>query len=455
MSIRRMESIRRMVFARRQLPRIDRGTHVDIGSIRKDFPILQRQIGGRMLVYLDNAATTQKPRQVLDTIQAFYTTHNGNIHRSPHTLGQEATDLYEQAHRNVARFIGAEDWREIVFVRNSTEGLNLVAYSLLHGKDERLRFDPGDEIVLTVAEHHSNLVPWQMVRERRNVTLKYVGVSRDGSLDLAQLQASLTDRTKLVCCTHVSNVLGAINPVAEIGRLAHRAGALFLVDGAQSVPHLPVSVREIGCDFLVFSGHKMLAPMGIGALYGRRELLEEMTPFMHGGDMIDDVTLEGATWNELPWKFEAGTPNVCGGIALGGATDRSTGHRLQGAVDYLERLGMEFIRQHEIELTERVLQGLQAIPEVHIYGSLDARERCGVVAFNLNKNGEWIDSHLIAQLLDDVGFAVRAGGHCAYPLAHRLQVTGTVRVSLYLYNTAQEIDDLTEALRDIIKYKLL
>jgi len=428
---------------------------VDLQSIRKDFAILQRQIGGRPLIYFDNAATTQKPRQVLETIQTFYTTHNGNIHRSPHTLGQEATDLYEQAHRNVARFVDAEDWREIVFVRNSTEGINLVAYSLLFGESERVRLEPGDEVLLTVTEHHSNLVPWQMARERKGIVLKYVKLQEDGSLDPSQWRALLTDRTRLVCCAHVSNVLGAINPVREIGQLAHRVGALFLVDGAQSVPHLPISVREIGCDFLAFSGHKMLAPMGIGALYGRRELLEEMAPFLYGGDMISEVTLDGSSWNELPWKFEAGTPNVCGGIALGGATDRRSGHRLEGAVDYLDRLGMEAIRTHEVELTARVLQGLQAIPQVRIYGTLDARERCGVVAFNVEMNDELYDSHLVAELLNDVGIAVRAGGHCAYPLTHQLRVAGTVRVSLYLYNTTQEVDDFLEALREIIRYKLL
>jgi cysteine desulfurase/selenocysteine lyase len=370
-------------------------------------------------------------------------------------VGQEATELYEEAHRSVARFVDAEDWHEIIFVRNSTEAINLVVYSLLHGNRQPLELGEGDEIVLTVSEHHSNLVPWQMAREHRDVALRYVGVQEDGSLDLAHLQAALTDRTKLVCCTHVSNVLGTINPVREIGRLAHEAGALFLVDGAQSVPHLPISVREIGCDFLAFSGHKMLAPMGIGALYGKRALLQEMTPFLRGGDMIGDVTLEGATWNELPWKFEAGTPNVCGGIALGGATDRRSGRRLQGAVGYLGRLGMEAIRQHETELVERVLRGLQEMPGVRIYGPMEAENRCGLVAFNVEHGGEWVDSHLIAQLLDDVGFAVRAGGHCAYPLTKRLQVAGTVRVSVYLYNALQEIDDFLEALREIIETKLL
>jgi cysteine desulfurase/selenocysteine lyase len=428
---------------------------MDVQRIRQDFPILRREIGGHPLVYLDSAATTHKPRQVLDTIQTLYTTYNANIHRSPHTLGQEATDLYEQAHRSVARFIGAADWREIVFVRNSTEGINLVAYSLLHGVSDRLRLVPGDEVVLSVMEHHSDLVPWQMTRDRGGIVLKYVGVQEDGTLDLERLRESLTELTKLVCCTHVSNVLGTINPVREIGRLAHEVGALFLVDGAQSVPHLPTKVEEMDCDFLVFSGHKMLAPVGIGVLYGRRELLEEMSPFLYGGDMIADVTLEGATWNELPWKFEAGTPNVCGAIALGGAIDRESGRRLEGAMDYLQRLGMEAVRAHGSELTARALTALQAIPEVRLYGPLEAERRCGVVAFVVEKDGALVDAHLVAQLLDDEGIAVRAGGHCAYPLAQRLGVTGTVRVSFYVYNTVQEVDVLVNALQEIIAYKFL
>ena len=428
---------------------------MNVQSIRNDFPILQRQIGGRPLIYFDNAATSQKPRQVLDTIHAFYTTHNGNIHRSPHVLGQEATELYTQAHRNAARFIGARDWREIVFVRNSTEGINLVAHSLLHGGGGRLGLEAGDELVLTLMEHHSDLIPWQMARDRAGVTLKFVDVGEDGTLDLAQLYAVLTPRTKLVCCAHVSNVLGTVNPVREIGALAHAAGALFLVDGAQSVPHMPTAVTEMGCDFLAFSGHKMLAPMGIGVLYGRRELLEEMTPFMYGGDMIADVTLEGATWNELPWKFEAGTPNVCGGVALGGARDRRSGRHLEGAVDYLSRLGMEAVRAHEIELTAHALRGLRAIPEVRLYGPLDPARRCGVVSFNVVNDGEMVDSHLVAQLLDDVGIAVRAGGHCAYPLAARLGVSGMVRASFYVYNTIDEIDCFLGELEQIIDYKLL
>jgi cysteine desulfurase/selenocysteine lyase len=428
---------------------------MDTARIRQDFPILQRQVHGRPLVYLDNAATSQKPRQVLDTIQAFYETYNGNIHRAAHTLGQEATDLYEQAHRNVARFIDAADWREIVFVRNSTESINLVAYSLLYGVRPPLRLAPGDEIVLTTMEHHSDLVPWQMVRDRCGAVLKFVDIQPDGTLDLDAFHETVTSRTRLVCCAHASNVLGTVNSVREIGQIAHAAGALFLMDGAQSVPHLPLSVREIGCDLMAFSGHKMLAPMGIGVLYGRRELLAEMSPFLFGGDMIADVTLESATWNELPWKFEAGTPNVCGGIALGGATDRASGQRLEGAVDYLERLGMDAVRAHEIALTARALEGLRAMPGVRVYGPEEAAQRCGVVSFSVEKGGIPADAHMVAQLLDDVGVAVRAGGHCAYPLTQRLGVAGTVRASFYLYNTPEEVDYFLRMLQEIVAYKLL
>jgi cysteine desulfurase/selenocysteine lyase len=427
---------------------------VDIERIRRDFPILERRIDEQPLIYLDNAATTHKPRQVLETIQAFYTTYNANIHRSPHRLGQEATELYEQAHRNVARFVDAEDWREIVFVRNSTEAINLVAYSLLHSERERLRLNPGDEIVLTLMEHHSNLVPWQRLRER-GIVLKYADLDDDGTLDLAQMGDLIGERTKLVCCAHISNVLGTINPVQEIGGMAHRAGALFLVDGSQSVPHMPVSVRDLGCDFLAFSGHKMLAPMGIGALYGRRELLQEMAPFMYGGDMIADVSLQDVTWNELPWKFEAGTPNICGGIALGGATERRSGQRLIGAVDYLGELGMDAVRAHEIKLTARALRGLQTVPGVHVYGPPDAVNRCGVVAFTVRKDGALVDAHLVAELLNDEGIAVRAGGHCAYPLAQRLEIPGTVRASFYLYNTVAEIDRFLVEVDETVRYKLL
>ncbi len=423
---------------------------MDVQSIRADFPILERKMAGKPLIYFDNAATTQKPRQVLRTIEEFYCTYNANVHRSPHRLGQEATELYEQAHRNVARFIGADDEREIIFVRNSTEGINLVAYSLLGGQSGR-RLRPGDEVVVTVMEHHSDLVPWQMVCDRGDVTLRVVGIRDDGMLDMEELRETISGRTKLVCCAHVSNVLGTINPVEEIGQLAHQAGALFLVDGAQSAPHLAVDVKQMGCDFFAFSGHKMLAPMGIGALYGRRELLDEMAPFLFGGEMIADVSLERATWNKLPWKFEAGTANVCGGIALGGATDLRSGQHLEGAVDYLERIGMEQVRAHERELTAQLLEGLQRIEGVRVYGPLELNVRSGVVAFSVRQ----ADSYLVAELLDDEGIAVRAGGHCAYPLADRLGVEGTVRVSFYIYNSSEEVDRFLAVLEDIVRHRLV
>jgi len=426
------------------------GVVLDLTAIRADFPILQRTIRGKPLIYLDNAATTQRPRSVLETLQTFYTTYNANIHRSPHLLGQEATELYEQAHANVARFIGAEDEREIVFLRNTTEAVNLVGVSLLRPESGPLQLRPGDEVVITVMEHHSNLVPWQALCRQAGLTLRVADLREDGTLDLEQFAALLGPRTRLVACTHVSNVLGTINPVAEIGRMAHRVGALFFVDGAQSVPHMPVSVREIGCDFLAFSGHKMLAPMGIGVLYGRRELLEQMSPFLYGGDMIADVTLEGATWNELPWKFEAGTADVAAGIALGGAEDFRSGRRLLGAIDYLEALGMEEVRAHEQALLERLLEGLKGMPRLHIYGPEEIERRGAVVSFHV----EGANPYLVAQLLDDEGIAVRAGGHCAHPLARRLGIPGTVRVSPYLYNTPEEIDQFLAVLEEIVRRRL-
>lgn len=422
----------------------------DLAAVRADFPILQRTVHGKPLIYLDNAATTQRPRPVLETLQTFYTTYNANIHRSPHLLGQEATELYEQAHANVARFIGAADEREIVFLRNTTEAVNLVAVSLLRPESGPLQFRPGDEVVITIMEHHSNLVPWQALCQQAGLTLRVATLREDGTLDLEQLASLLGPRTRLVACTHISNVLGTINPVAEIGRMAHAAGALFFLDGAQSVPHMPVCVQEIGCDFLAFSGHKMLAPMGIGVLYGRRELLEQMSPFLYGGDMIADVTLERSTWNELPWKFEAGTADVAAGIALGGAEDLRTGRRLIGAVDYLEALGMEAVRAHEQMLLGRLLEGLRAMPRIRTYGPQELERRGAVVSFSV----EGANPYLVAQLLDDEGIAVRAGGHCAHPLTQQLGVPGTVRVSPYIYNTPEEIDRFLAVLEEIVRRRL-
>lgn len=427
---------------------------MDVQRIRKDFPILKRRISGKQLVYLDNAATSQVPRQVIETIHTYLSTYNSNIHRSTHTLGQRATGLYEQAHGKVAHFIGAENEREIIFLRNATEGINLVAYSLLSGVSDHLKLVHGDEVVITLMEHHSNLVPWQ-IAQNKGIVLKFVGVMEDGTLDMDELKESITGRTKLVCCTHVSNVLGTINPVREIAQCAHSVGALFLVDGAQSVPHLPVSVKEIDCDFMTFSGHKMLAPTGIGALYGKQRILDELAPFLYGGDMIENVTLRGASWRGTPWKFEAGTPNICGAIALGGALERESGQRLEGAIDYLERLGMEKVREHEKQLTEHVLKGLQLIPEVTVYGPLGAEQRCGLVTFNVDIGNGVVDAHVIAQFLNEEGIALRAGRHCAYPLVERLGLADALRVSFYIYNTIEEVDCFLELLRNIILYKLL
>jgi cysteine desulfurase / selenocysteine lyase len=415
-------------------------------DIRGDFPC--RDVPGPRgpLIYLDNAATSQRPRQVLETLSAVYTRYNANIHRSPHGLGQAATDLYEQAHDGAARFIGARGREEIVFVRNTTEALNLVAVSLFRAGSGDLRIQPGDEVVVTVMEHHSNLVPWQALCAEAGAVLRVAGLRDDGSLDTESLASRLTSRTRLVCCTHVSNVLGVINPVSEISALVHAAGSLLLVDAAQSVPALPVDVRELGCDFLAFSGHKMLAPFGIGVLYGRRDLLSRMSPFLYGGGMIQTVSLERSTWSELPWKFEAGTPDVAAGIALGGARDRRGGLHLIGAVDYLEALGMENVREHESALAVRLLEGLARIPGVRIFGPRDPRARTALVSFS----ADGVDPFVLAHLLDGQGIAVRAGGHCAYPLAEALGVEGTVRVSPYIYNTPEEIDRFLETLETLI-----
>lgn len=424
---------------------------MDLAAIRADFPILQRKVHGKELIYLDNAATTQRPRQVLETLTHFYTTYNANIHRSPHLLGEEATELYEQAHENVARFIGTEDEGEIIFVRNTTEAVNLVAVSLLRRESGDLQLHPGDEIIVTLMEHHSDFVPWQMICQQNDLVLHVAGLREDGTLDVEGLARLLTPRTRLVCCTHISNVLGTINPVAEIAQLAHSAGALLVLDGAQSVPHMPVRVQELGCDLLTFSGHKMLAPFGIGVLYGRRELLEQMAPFLYGGDMIAEVTLERSTWNCLPWKFEAGTASVADAIALGGAVDLRTDWQLVGAVDYLEGIGMQNVQAHEQALLARLLQGLRAIPGVRLYGPPEVERRGSVVSFSV----EGADPFLVAQLLDDEGIAVRAGGHCAHPLTRYLRVPGTVRASPYLYNTPEEIDRFLEVTAQVVRRRIL
>lgn len=399
-------------------------------NCRKDFPIFKRLVNGKPLIYFDNAATTQRPIQVIEAVRKFYETYNANVHRGVHTLSYEATVAYEEAHKKVARFINARSWREIIFVRNASEALNLVMYAYALN---RLR--PGDEIVTTVSEHHSNLVPWFYLRDRKGVILKFADVHDDGRLNLEHLRSLITEKTKIVTVVHASNITGVIHPVREIGKWAHEVGAIFVVDGAQSVPHIPVDVQEIDADFFAASGHKMLGPTGIGFLYGKQEILEEMDPFLYGGDMIFEVTLEGATWNELPWKFEAGTPNIAGGIGLG------------AAVDYLTGIGMDRIYAHEQELTAYALQRLSEVKGLTLYGPRDTRDRLGVISFNI----EGVHPHDIAHIFDEYGIAIRSGHHCAQPLMRRLGIPGAARASFYLYNTREEIDRMMEAIAQVQK----
>ena len=400
---------------------------IDVKALRADFPILDRQVrGGRHLVYLDSAASSQKPKVVIDALADYYTRYNANVHRGIHTLSEEATDEYEKARRKIQHFINAEHPEELVFVRNTTEAINLVAHSF----GERLR--EGDEILLSEMEHHSNLVPWQMLADRSGARLKFIPVLDDGTLDLDSLGGLLTERTRVVALSHMSNVLGTINPVEEITRRAHEAGAVVLLDAAQSVPHLPVDVQAIGADFLAFSGHKMLGPMGVGVLYGRRQVLESMPPFLGGGNMIMMVELEHSTWNELPDKFEAGTPDAGGAIALG------------VAVDYLAAVGMENVRQHEHEITDYALEVMAGIDGLTLYGPGSANARGGVLAFNF----AGIHPHDLGTLLDRDGVAIRAGHHCCQPLMRRLGQVATARASFYLYNTREEVDALASSLEN-------
>ena len=404
----------------------------DIARIRRDFPILKREVAsGARLVYLDNAATSQRPVQVLAEITRFYRDHNANIHRGVHTLSVEATELYEQARTKVARFIGAGDPREIIFTRNTTESINLVAHSWA-----RKFLKPGDEVVVSEIEHHSNIVPWQMLRDERGITLKYIPMLPDGTLDLDAAQSIITERTRLVSITAMSNALGTIVPLDVIVARAKAVGALVLVDGAQSVPHMPVDVQSMGIDFLAFSGHKMLAPFGIGVLWGRLPLLDSMDPFMGGGDMILTVSMDHSTWADVPAKFEAGTPNVGDAVALG------------AAVDYLAALGMDEVRRHEREITDYALRRLADVPGVTIFGVPDAAGRGGVISFEL----EGVHPHDIGQVLDTRGVAIRTGHHCAQPVMLALNVPATARASFYIYNTTDEVDALASGLEEVGRF---
>ncbi len=398
---------------------------LDVERIRADFPILSRRVHGKPLVYLDNAATTQKPRQVIDALTNYYSRYNANIHRGIHALAEEATDAYERVRTDTAQFLGAPSPRSIVFTRNATEAINLVANAW-----GRSNLEPGDEILLTEMEHHSNLVPWQLIAKSTGAMLAFVGVTDDGYLRLDEYTQKLTPKTKLVALTHMSNVLGTINPVEQLVAQAHEQGARVLIDAAQSAPHLPIDVKQLDGDFLALSAHKMLGPTGVGVLYAKEPLLESMEPFLGGGEMIADVFLTHATWNEVPWKFEAGTPNIADVIAFG------------EALRYLDRIGRHHIQAHEQGLAAYAMKRLHELEDVTVYGPGDVRQRGGVVSFNL----AGLHPHDVGTILDQEGIAIRAGHHCAKPLIRRLGVAATCRASFYLYNTPQEVDRLIEAL---------
>ncbi|EAF1786093.1 cysteine desulfurase [Listeria monocytogenes] len=399
---------------------------IDIQKIRADFPILDQEINEKPLAYLDNAATSQKPKQVIEALTHYYEFDNANVHRGVHTLAARATDAYESARGKVAKFIHAREVAEIIFTRGTTSAINLVVDSYAEANIEA-----GDEIVISYLEHHSNLIPWQQLAKRKGAVLKYIELEEDGTISVEQAKKTIGEKTKIVALAHVSNVLGTITPIKEIAAIAHQFGAVILVDGAQAVPHMEVDVVDLDADFYAFSGHKMMAPTGIGALYGKRELLDAMEPTEFGGEMIDFVELYDSTWKELPWKFEAGTPIIGGAIALG------------AAIDYLAEVGLANIHAHEQALASYAIEEMSKIEGITIYGPKDASKRCGLVTFNL----EGAHPHDIATILDEDGIAIRAGHHCAQPLMKWLDVSSTARASFYIYNTKEEIDALIDGLK--------
>ncbi|EAC4046003.1 cysteine desulfurase [Listeria monocytogenes] len=399
---------------------------IDIQKIRADFPILAQEINEKTLAYLDNAATSQKPKQVIEALTHYYEFDNANVHRGVHTLAARATDAYESARGKVAKFIHAREVAEIIFTRGTTSAINLVVDSYAEANIEA-----GDEIVISYLEHHSNLIPWQQLAKRKGAVLKYIELEEDGTISVEQAKKTIGEKTKIVALAHVSNVLGTITPMKEIAAIAHQFGAVILVDGAQAVPHMEVDVVDLDADFYAFSGHKMMAPTGIGALYGKRELLDAMEPTEFGGEMIDFVELYDSTWKELPWKFEAGTPIIGGAIALG------------AAIDYLAEVGLANIHAHEQALASYAIEEMSKIEGITIYGPKDASKRCGLVTFNL----EGAHPHDIATILDEDGIAIRAGHHCAQPLMKWLDVSSTARASFYIYNTKEEIDALIDGLK--------
>jgi cysteine desulfurase / selenocysteine lyase len=398
-------------------------------ELREQFPILNQEINGHPLVYLDSAATSQKPRSVIDAIQAYYEKDNSNVHRGVHTLGSRATDAYEGAREKVARFINAARTEEIVFTRGTTSALNLVASS--YGRSV---CGEGDEIVITQMEHHSNFIPWQQVAKATGATLKFIPMQEDGTLLLSDVEQTITDRTKIVSIAYASNVLGIVNPVKQIAEIAHRHGAVIVVDGAQSTPHMRIDVQDLDCDFYALSGHKMCGPTGIGALYGKMGLLEKMEPIEFGGEMIDFVELYDSTWKDVPARFEAGTPIIAGAVGLG------------AAIDFLNEVGLDNIHKHEMQLGAYAVERLSEIEGLSIYGPRS--ERIGLVTFNLDD----VHPHDVATVLDAKGIAVRAGHHCCQPLMRWLKVSATARASFYLYNTEADIDRLAEALRETKEY---
>ena len=402
---------------------------LNVPAIKADFPILHRTMRDKPLTYLDSTATSQKPKQVIDAIVDYYARYNANVHRAIYELGEESTRAFEGARERIAEFLHARSPTEVAFTKSTTESLNLIAYGWgLKGK-----LKEGDEIVGTVMEHHSNHVPWHFVRDLKGAVLKYVDVDDDGALRMEQYDDLITKRTKVVTVAHVSNVLGTINDVKEIAKRAHEVGAICVVDAAQSVPHMPVDVQDLDCDFLAFSGHKMLGPTGIGVLYGKEKVLEETEPLLGGGEMIREVHLGTAKWNDVPYKFEGGTPNIEGAIGLG------------AAVDYLSKLGMESVRAHEMDLTAYALERLGKMPGLRMYGPRDARKRGGVVSFTMDK----AHPHDIASILDVEGVCIRSGHHCAQPLMDRFNLAATARASFYVYNDVEDVDRLVAALEKV------
>jgi cysteine desulfurase/selenocysteine lyase len=417
-------------------------TAFDVQTVRKDFPILDRLVhGDQPLVYLDSAATSQKPRQVIDAMRDYYERHNANVHRGIHVLAEEATAAYEASRDTVAAFINAPSRDEVVFTKNSTEAINLVAYSLSNAAGfgpgaERFRIGPGDEILVTEMEHHSNLVPWQLLAQRTGATFRWIPITLEGRLDLTDLDQLITERTKIVAFVHQSNILGTINPVAPIVARARAVGALTLLDASQSVPHMPVDVSALGVDFVAFTGHKMLGPTGVGVLWGRGELLAAMPPFLGGGEMIELVQMDRSTYAAPPHRFEAGTPMIAQAIGLG------------AAVDYLEALGMEAVHAHEREITGYALKALSQVPHLRLIGPADLTDRGGAVSFALGD----LHPHDVGQVLDELGVAVRVGHHCARPVCLRYGVPATTRASFHLYSTTEEVDALVRGLHHVNRF---